>query len=411
MDWGHDELAHDPRWLYGIPPKSEPELAWAQAALARLRPGGLAVMLMPPALASRPTGRRIRGEMVRRGVIRAIIGLPAGAVRPQNVAAHLWIMERPSGLASGDPRVLFADAAQFSADISDQADTSDQDEGWVQLTERVLNAWLGFQRGASDSNDSQRDVAGYGTVVRAIDLLDDDVDLSPARHDVPRRDQKDPAETTVLLKSLRRALGEILHETAEDLPEAAWPAAGNHGAGSRSTGTRVDRARVDSGTGPETGWRMVTVADLERTRTVAIQRATTKTGTTRMEEGDVIIPALGANAPVRGHVVTREEAGTEVPPNTHLVRPNHGHIDPWFLAGFLVAPASVRAAAYGTNGGRIEVRRLTVPFLPLPEQQAYGAAFRRLENSEARTREIARVTAELTELVRTGLRDRTILPG
>ena len=35
-DWGHEELATDPRWTYGLPPRTEPELAWVEHALARL---------------------------------------------------------------------------------------------------------------------------------------------------------------------------------------------------------------------------------------------------------------------------------------------------------------------------------------------------------------------------------------
>ncbi|MYV70900.1 N-6 DNA methylase, partial [Streptomyces sp. SID2131] len=58
-NWGHDELAYDPRWEYGFPARTESELAWVQHALARLRPGGTAVLLMPPAAASRRSGRRI----------------------------------------------------------------------------------------------------------------------------------------------------------------------------------------------------------------------------------------------------------------------------------------------------------------------------------------------------------------
>ncbi|MFD0782623.1 class I SAM-dependent DNA methyltransferase, partial [Micromonospora azadirachtae] len=57
-DWGHDRLAYDPRWTYGLPPRTEPELAWVQHALAHLSPGGTAAVLMPPAAASRPAGRR-----------------------------------------------------------------------------------------------------------------------------------------------------------------------------------------------------------------------------------------------------------------------------------------------------------------------------------------------------------------
>src|SRR3954470_2771834 len=55
-NWGHDELAYDPRWEYGFPARNESELAWVQHALARLKDGGTAVLLMPPAAASRRSG-------------------------------------------------------------------------------------------------------------------------------------------------------------------------------------------------------------------------------------------------------------------------------------------------------------------------------------------------------------------
>lgn len=54
-DWGHDELAYDPRWAYGVPARAESELAWVQHALAHLAPGGYAVMLLPR---PRPDARR-----------------------------------------------------------------------------------------------------------------------------------------------------------------------------------------------------------------------------------------------------------------------------------------------------------------------------------------------------------------
>lgn len=62
-NWGHDELAYDARWEYGFPARTESELAWVQHALARLTDGGTAVLLMPPAAASRRSGRRIRADL------------------------------------------------------------------------------------------------------------------------------------------------------------------------------------------------------------------------------------------------------------------------------------------------------------------------------------------------------------
>ncbi|MET7850744.1 N-6 DNA methylase [Streptomyces avermitilis] len=72
-DWGHDELAYDPRWAYGVPPRAESELAWVQHALAHLPSGGYAALILPPATAGRASGRRVRAELVRGGALRAVI--------------------------------------------------------------------------------------------------------------------------------------------------------------------------------------------------------------------------------------------------------------------------------------------------------------------------------------------------
>ncbi|MFP8885960.1 N-6 DNA methylase [Streptomyces mangrovi] len=97
QDWGHQELAYDPRWEYGLPARAESELAWAQHCLSRLRPGGTAVLLMPPAAASRRTGRRVRAALLRRRALRAVVALPATAARPDDPPPHLWVLRRPGG--------------------------------------------------------------------------------------------------------------------------------------------------------------------------------------------------------------------------------------------------------------------------------------------------------------------------
>ncbi len=75
-DWDHAELATDPRWVYGQPPRTEPELAWIQHATAALAPGGVAVLVVQPSVAARRAGRRIRSGLLRSGVLRTVIALP-----------------------------------------------------------------------------------------------------------------------------------------------------------------------------------------------------------------------------------------------------------------------------------------------------------------------------------------------
>lgn len=112
-NWGHDELAYDPRWEYGFPARTESELAWVQHALARLKDGGAGVLLMPPAAASRRSGRRIRADLLRRGALRAVIALPVGAAPPYNIPLHLWVLRRPEK-APAQPEVLLVDVGQFA---------------------------------------------------------------------------------------------------------------------------------------------------------------------------------------------------------------------------------------------------------------------------------------------------------
>ena len=100
-NWGYDELSADPRWEYGLPPRTESELAWAQHSLAHCGPGGQVILLMPPTAANRRAGRRIRAQLLRRGALRAVITLPLGAVPNTAVPLSLWIMRRP------DPGPIF----------------------------------------------------------------------------------------------------------------------------------------------------------------------------------------------------------------------------------------------------------------------------------------------------------------
>ncbi|WP_199579612.1 class I SAM-dependent DNA methyltransferase, partial [Streptomyces sp. CRB46] len=137
-NWGHDELAYDARWEYGFPARTESELAWVQHALARLRDGGTAVLLMPPAAASRRSGRRIRADLLRRGALRAVIALPAGAAPPYSIPLHLWVLRRP-GTAPAQPEVLLADVGQFTGEGRGGPD-------WRAVGESVLGAWRGFER-------------------------------------------------------------------------------------------------------------------------------------------------------------------------------------------------------------------------------------------------------------------------
>ncbi|MGY5127954.1 N-6 DNA methylase [Streptomyces nigrescens] len=413
-NWGHDELAYDPRWEYGFPARTESELAWVQHALARLRPGGTAVLLMPPAAASRRSGRRIRADLLRRGALRAVIALPAGAAPPNGVPLHLWVLRKPGGGRPPVPQLLVVDTADLATGTPAGRDKPD----WQRVHDTAVEAWQTFDRegGIEERPGVRRSLA-------AIDLLDDDVDLAPARHLPPPAAAGGPAE----LARVRDRLTATLARTTELTPR---PAAGD---------TVPDLAATAR-------WPLTTVGELARSGALVLRAGGTGTASPELgavpavltdhdvigggapsgalpeapasgpaeepvlvREGDVVVPVLGGGAIAR--VVDDATAGAALGRNLTLLRPEPAALDPWFLAGFLRGTANTRqASSYASTATRLDVRRLQLPRLALAEQRRYGQRFRDLAAFEDALRLASRLGEQLVQGLHDGLTDGSVAP-
>ncbi|MHB9859324.1 N-6 DNA methylase [Streptomyces sp. YIM S03343] len=421
-DWGHEDLAYDQRWAYGVPPKGEPELAWVQHCLAHLAPRSRAVLLMPPAVAERTAGRRIRAQLVRDGALRAVVSLPPGAATPLHIGLHLWVLERPGPdpQAEAPGTVLLVDAAASESRNLD----------WAAINDTVLSTWRPYLA----DQDGFTGAPGIAGAVPITDLLDEAVDLTPARHiRTASRQTLRPA----LLARQASELYDQLQQAARDLgalsTDGDWPPAD-------------DRPRE---------WRTATVADLLRGGALSLLRAAptgrrTRSGEPRpqpelelvgrptltatdvmknrpasgtkphfatdavltsVQESDVLLTEmLHAGRTAVARVVEPGEAGCFLGPHLLLFRPDRRRLDPWFLAGFLAAEQNVNAAATGSSIVRVDPRRLRVPLLPLAEQQRYGAAFRRLHELRTAARRADQAAEEVTRLLSTGLTGGALLP-
>ncbi|MCC5480020.1 N-6 DNA methylase [Streptomyces barringtoniae] len=393
-NWGHDELAYDPRWEYGFPARTESELAWVQHALARLADGGCAVLLMPPAAASRRSGRRIRADLLRRGALRAVVALPVGAAPPYNIPLHVWVLRRPDRTPAS-PEVLLVDTGRFAGEGRGGPD-------WPAVREAVLDAWRAFERAGRPT-----DRPGLARSVPVIELLDDDVDLAPARH-LPPAAVADGAEQ---LAAVRERLGETLRLTGELTPPPAAPAPGARwplttigelargGALMMRTGGNGGHARVPVLTDHDVLAAAAPSGTLPESEEEAVLT----------EPGDVVVPVLGGGSVAR--VIDDATGGAALGRNLVLLRPDRTALDPWFLAGFLRGTANNRqASSYASTATRLDVRRLQLPRLPLDEQRRYGARFRALEEFERALRLAGRLGEQLVRGMYDGLTDGTVAP-
>ncbi|WP_329494241.1 N-6 DNA methylase [Kitasatospora herbaricolor] len=409
-DWGYEELGWDARWQYGTPPRTEPELAWVQHALARLRPGGTAVLLMPPAVAARRAGRRIRSGLLQRGALRAVIALPAGAAPPHGVALHLWVLRAPDPGAGPVDSLLLVDAAAGARQSGEGAGRAALDWGAVQRT--AVGAWQAFH----EQGAALAERPGVCRAVRIVDLLDDEVDLTPARHVPSAAGTAGGDGLTAGWKQLEDSVREVMGLSAE-LALLNGLGAGGAGAdgqvASRPLSTVGELLRgghltlrsgrtapwpARDGESPEGAVLVLTAAELlANARPAGWIPAGELDGDGPWPvavPGDVTVVAGPARAVARVSEAPAVLAG----PQVLVLSPDPERLDPWFLAGCLRSPANGRqAGTHASTTSRLDVRRMQVPMLPLAEQRRYGAAFRQVDALERALAEVSGTGGSLVQ--------------
>ncbi|MFF0780904.1 N-6 DNA methylase [Streptomyces sp. NPDC003720] len=458
-DWGHDELAYDPRWAYGLPPRIESELAWVQHALAHLEPGGHAVMLLPPALAFRSSGRRIRAELIRSGALRAVVSLPARAAYPLHIGLQIWVLQRPEPGGTDRTTVLFVDgegeqrdgaagtpsatdtatagagtrggsrprrsgSSSSAASSAPASSSSASSFDWAGLTDRVLGQWAAF----TTAPDTYADEPGVARAVPLVDLLDDVVDVTPARHVRATAADIDPAALSRRVHDLRGQLADQVAALAAASASGGWQPSGASAREWR-TATVSDLARggaltvlraAPSGTrgskgsaAPTMDRPVLTASDISAgnppsTRAVDLPADAAQP----VVAGDVLVRALGGGGAAASmtRVADDQDAGALLGPHIHLLRPDPARLDPWFLAGFLGAEDNIASASTGSTHVHVTPGRLRVPLLPLEEQRRYGEAFRRVYELRAAVRRTADLAADTAATLTTGLTAGVLLP-
>ncbi|MFJ3639476.1 N-6 DNA methylase [Streptomyces sp. NPDC090108] len=374
-DWGYAELATDQRWTHGLPPRTEPELAWVQHLLSHLKPGGAAVIVLPPAVASRKAGRRIRGSLLRTGALRAVVSLPPGSAQPHSVSLQLWILRAaPDGSAAAPPSqdALLVDATRFA-----RPGTREPSPDWDSLGSYVLTAMATLDQ-------PDREPPQGAVQVPLLDLLDDEVDVTPGRYTAaaaePSRKElagkwdefgslltdladhatrlsaldfeAGTAQTTTTVGDLVKA-GALTLRAGQQPPESAAPAGG-------------------------VAVPLLTIADLLHDGTPS-GMVPTGSAAAVAEEGDVVVAGVARAFKAWVH----QGPPTALGPQLYLLRVDAEKLEPHFLAGCLFAPANGRqAGTHASSSSRVDIRRLQVLQLPLEKQTVYAEAFRRLRTFE-----------------------------
>lgn len=256
-EWGREELLMDPRWELAVPPKAESELAWLQHAYAHTEPGGQTAVVLSTSCAYRRTGRRTRAELVRRGLLTDMVALPAGLAAAHAQPVHLWLLRRPAG----------TDDVARSVRMWDLTGT-DPDGPW---------AWP--KQGWAE--------------VPLIDLLDDEVDLTPGRYLAPGSE-----DLTEVVTALREELRRSAEGIDDLLPKVSAAGSVEWSGAQVRVGDLVDAGLVDvEGEAPravderlDTDFLRGFIAAPANTR-----RSTSASGTYRADVRSARVPQMGTD--------------------------------------------------------------------------------------------------------------------
>jgi type I restriction enzyme M protein len=115
-DWARNDT--DPRWKYGVPPRTNANYAWLQHIVSKLGERGTAgIVLANGSMSSQQSGEgEIRAALVEADLVACMVALPSQLFRTTQIPACLWFLAKdktPQGakrLTDRRGEILFIDA-------------------------------------------------------------------------------------------------------------------------------------------------------------------------------------------------------------------------------------------------------------------------------------------------------------
>lgn len=123
-------------WPFGVPPRSNANFGWLQHVFSHLTPEGHAAVILPNGTLTTQTQseRAIRMGLLEKGVVEAIIALPAGLLPATKAPCCIWLL---AGERSETSTTLFVDAQGLDL-------TGDMTEDMLTLGGLILHHRLGL---------------------------------------------------------------------------------------------------------------------------------------------------------------------------------------------------------------------------------------------------------------------------
>lgn len=204
--WGADELANDPRWVYGVP-RGNANYAWIQHFLYHLNDNGVAgFVLANGSLTSNSNGDgEIRKNLVDRMVVDCIVALPEKLFYSTGIPVCLWFCSKSKVRRTDDTRnqILFIDCRKMGRMYDRTHRTIDDSE--IEKIASTYHNWL--------AGKGYEDEPGFCKAVPISEVAESGYVLTPGRYVglAPEEEDSEPYEEK--MKRLTSELGGLFEES------------------------------------------------------------------------------------------------------------------------------------------------------------------------------------------------------
>lgn len=199
--WGQEQLKEDPRWKYGIPPKSNANFAWMQHMIHHLSPQGqLGLVLANGALSSTTGGEgKIRQKIIEDDLVDCIISLPSQLFYSTGIPVSLWFINRNK---KQKQKTLFIDARELGVMVSRKLRELTEED-----IQQLAKTYHQYQEG------TLKEEKGYSKIATLDDIKEQDYILTPGRYVGFKPEEDDGIPFEEKMKTLTTELEELFQES------------------------------------------------------------------------------------------------------------------------------------------------------------------------------------------------------
>lgn len=170
LEWDVDKVSNDPRWRYGLAPKTNANYAWLQHMISKLSQNGkMACILANGSLSASGQEGEIRKKLIENDLVDCILSMPTNLFYTVTVPCSIWIISRNKKQKG---KTLFINANNLGAMVTRRLRELSEDD-----IKQIASTYHKYQ-----SDENYENLKGFCYCASTEEIKSNDYVLTPGRY-------------------------------------------------------------------------------------------------------------------------------------------------------------------------------------------------------------------------------------